>query len=691
MNLLRYTNFSGFEAINEDLNKAKKLLKDRHIIMSAAKELGLIKGEIEQKLKDGEIKSVKLKDFSPEEQREIIGVAAKTTLADEVVRGLERDPDFAKIKEISAEVDVPSGKKKYVLGSSNLGWLYMFTYFYYMENIPVNELEMIYKKLIENKDILQNLTVAQDGSFVAKAFDVNFINTKVPNNSELLDDGLDRLEQSRKAKKIEADLPPALKADLKDSPLAIKQQFDEIAFGFDMLGKDKDGKTDQKKKEKLYKGFFGQMMLDTRQTKPDGSPNPTYGKMVYSSSLRRYTNIREFIKAAADYLKACENEGISTKLDEIQTVKEQLGENGADMVFNNNGIIIIEVKSFVANQRLNSHTSHCIKDRLSQWESYVSNHYNKQYYIYNFNIPQYDNMSTIGITIEPGKKIRAAHNKPDHNIAGTVKSTLDAWSKQYGVDGSLWDYLEPMTPEEIEKREKAKAANREIVKRGKTIEEIRRYVIEDGADINKDGAKALEWAVAENDLAKANAIIALGGNPMIRPKSDPAIINSATSLDMIKLLVKSGSELTRSVFNNICHDVEAVEFCLKNGLDPNFDNSLPIRRSCKGSWKSIDDIGEGYLETFELLVKYGTRLSDERGRYMIIKWASEYGRADFIDYVIEKGAKTGFAAAYSWLGLSRKISLENRKEMAEYLVEKMEQFEPEEWANMPDAKKWHLK
>ena len=76
---------------------------------------------------------------------------------------------------------------------------------------------------------------------------------------------------------------------------------------------------------------------------------------------------------------------------------------------------------------------------------------------------------------------------------------------------------------------------------------------------------------------------------------------------------------------------------------------------------------------------------------MIIKWASEYGRADFIDYVIEKGANTGFAAAYTWLGLSRKISLENRKEMAEYLVEKMEQFEPEEWANMPDAKKWHLK
>jgi hypothetical protein len=50
---------------------------------------------------------------------------------------------------------------------------------------------------------------------------------------------------------------------------------------------------------------------------------------------------------------------------------------------------------------------------MYQWESYVSSHNNKQYYIYN-NIPQYDNSSTIGVTI--GQRVRAAHNRADHDI-----------------------------------------------------------------------------------------------------------------------------------------------------------------------------------------------------------------------------------------------------------------------------------
>jgi hypothetical protein len=68
---------------------------------------------------------------------------------------------------------------------------------------------------------------------------------------------------------------------------------------------------------------------------------------------------------------------------------------------------------------LNGHTFH-IKD-VYQWESYVSSHNNKQYYIYNFNIPQYDNSSTIGVTIEPGQRVRAAHNRADHDILEKIK------------------------------------------------------------------------------------------------------------------------------------------------------------------------------------------------------------------------------------------------------------------------------
>jgi tRNA G37 N-methylase Trm5 len=45
-----------------------------------------------------------------------------------------------------------------------------------------------------------------------------------------------------------------------------------------------------------------------------------------------------------------------------------------------------------------------------------------------------------------------------------------------------------------------------------TIEQILKYVKEDGADINKDSCKALENAVEENDVEKAKVILELGGS-----------------------------------------------------------------------------------------------------------------------------------------------------------------------------------
>ena len=219
---------------------------------------------------------------------------------------------------------------------------------------------------------------------------------------------------------------------------------------------------------------------------------------------------------------------------------------------------------------------------------------------------------------------------------------------------------------------RAKIAEREIVKKGLSIEQIKQYVKEDGANINKDNCVALLHAVEENNHEKAKVILELGGSPNLRSKAD-AIINKAQDLDMIKLLVSNGSELTGEVFNNICNDLEAVEYCLKQGLDPNFDNSLPIRRCCKGGWKTKDDIGEGYFDVFQLLVKYGAKLADEGGRNMAIKWAAEYGRLNFIDYMLEKGVKTGFKAALSWLKHSRKIPDDKKAITIAYLEDKIKE------------------
>ena len=655
MKLFKYKQFLGENSINENLDKAKKYLKDRFLLRTAAEELGFIEGELKAQLDHKEKRSLTLGDFTPEQQTEIRLKLRELRLKDDQVRNIERDPDFLKIRE--------------ALGQQYIGWTYPFTYFYFVEMISMEELftrvntetkepDNILFKLIEYKGLLDKLP---------KKFDQNFIDVNVPNNAEILIDGLDSLEDYRKIKKVIDKLTPILKKDYNDSPEVIKGQFAEVCRGFEQLG----GK-DEVKKEKLWKSFFGEVRTIESDQVIHGKSYKK-GDKRYFGPLFRYKNIREFIKAAQNYLKSSENETIIAFYDKINSCNERYGFLGSDTIYEDNGILIIEVKSFQANQFLNGHTRHCIKDYSSQWDNYVSNHNNKQYYIYNFNIPQYDNYSTIGITIQPGQSVRACHAKDDANIQSTIKNILKKWEGEYDIKDDLFGQLKPMTDEEIRRREKAKIAEREIVKKGLSIDQIKSYVREDGANINKDNCVALLHAVEENNFEKAKVILELGGSPNLRSKVD-SIINKAQNLDMIKLLVSNGSELTGEVFNNICNDLDAVEYCLKQGLDPNFDNSLPIRRSCKGSWKTKDDIGEGYYDVFKLLVKYGAKLSDSGGRNMAIKWAAEYGRLNFIDYMLEKGVKTGFKAALSWLKHSRKIPDDKKVITIAYLDDKIKQY-----------------
>jgi hypothetical protein len=52
----------------------------------------------------------------------------------------------------------------------------------------------------------------------------------------------------------------------------------------------------------------------------------------------------------------------------------------------------------------------------------------------------------------------------------------------------------------------------------------------------------------------------------------------------------------------------------------------------------------------------------------------------------------GFASAYTWLGHSRKLTLEDRKKLnAEYLMPLILKYEKEEFDALPENKLWHLK
>jgi len=713
----KYSDFIDGFSINENLDKAKKYMKDMYVLSTAARQLDLIDDEVKYEIEQGNKRTVTPLDFiglDTEEKKKLGEAMRGISVSDDQMRQLIGTNEFKQVREIKSKVPVQDVngntiEKEYQLDRDHMGWLGNFVYFYYYENAALTDLYTLYKNLIINKDILANLEISTNDKLAKKAFDTNFINIKVPNNMELLIDGLNRLENLRLYKKMEADLPPHLKRDLKDAPQIIKDQFMEVALAFDVLGG-----GDREKHDELYKGFWGRMLLDDRE----GSK--TKGQVVFRSPVSRYKNIRDLIEKALGYAKASDNDGFNTFYKRFQDCGTKFGAMGAEEVFNENGIFIIEVKSFGANRILNAGTSHCIKDSLNQWDYYVNSdrdrrqvEENKQYYIYNFNIMQSNSLSVIGITIEPDDRynhIRAAHNKIDGNVAGNVINILKDWGTEYDIEsdarekakalgasdseiskyGGLFALLRPASSEDLEKRRKSRAANIEIVKQGITIDQIKQYVTVDGADINRGECAALEWAVKDNDLEKAQVIMSLGGSPNLRP-SKQGIINYAKSLDMIKLLVKNGSELTAQVYDNICHDIEAVRFCLDNGLNPSFDDSLPVRRSCKGSWKSVDSIGESYFDAIKVLLEYGASLTDKRGRYMILKWAIEYGRTDVIDYVVENGATVGFVAAYTWLGHSRKMSESNRKEAAEYLMPLIQKFESKDWEELPDNKKWHLK
>jgi len=654
----KYTQFLDQFSINENLDKAKKYMKDRYILTTAATQLNLIDDETKYDMSNGNKRSVTPLDFvklDAEQKKELTDTMRGISVSEEQLRDLISTNEFKQVREINVKVPVKDVngntiEKEYQLDRDHMGWLGNFVYFYYYENASLPDLYTLYKNLILNKDILANLEISTNGKLAKKAFDTNYINMKVPNNMELLIDGLNRLENLRLYKKMEADLPPHLKRDLKDSPQIIKDQFLEVAMAFDALGGD-----DKEKHDELYKGFWGRMLLDDRE----GSK--TKGQIVFRSPVSRYKNIRDLIEKALGYAKASDNDGFNTFYKRFQDCGTKFGAMGAEEVFNENGIFIIEVKSFGANRILNAGTSHCIKDSLGQWDYYVNSdrnrrqvEENKQYYIYNFNLMGSNSLSVIGITIEPDDNynhIRAAHNKIDGNVAHNVISILKGWGTEYDIEddaktkakelgatdaeiskyGGLFALLRPATGEDLEKRRKARAANIEIVKKGITIEQIKQYVTVDGADINREACKALQHAVQEN-------------------------------------------------------------FCLDNGLDPSFEDSLPVRRSCKGSYVSPSDIGECYLDGIKMLLDYGASLTDKRGRYMIIKWAIEYGRTEVIDYVIENGGTMGFASAYTWLGHSRKLTLEDRKKLNnEYLMPLILKYEKEEFDALPENKLWHLK
>jgi len=646
-------------SINERLDKSKKFLKDTYLIKRAADELDLITPDISNKLKSGEKKVVLMSDFDSESREKIKLKLRDLKLSDSELSRIERNEDLEEIKNLL---------------TNDPGYIYNFTYMYFVEMTPFQELENIYKDLVSLKPILNNL---KDIEEVGRNFDLNFIDESIPNdkesrtNSEIIIDGIEKLKEYRSVKKIIDTLPKKLREEYKSAPVLIKNDIANIAKGFEDIPDTPIEGEDITKRERDWKNFFGEMKLDTYEKLPNGESNPNFGKLRFKSRLFQIQNLREFVGAATKYLSSIGNDGLSDKLDKIEKCNDKFGKMGCDVILNDNNILILQINSFPANQFLNSHTTHCIVNYKSNWDSYLGE-YNKQYYLYNFNLPKTDELSTIGVTIKPDGSWTsgACQSSRNNSIGNRFKEILKNWEKDFGLDVKLLDYLKPMTKEEIAIRERAKKSEIELVKKGITIDQIRKYVTEDGADINKDKARALINAVEEGDIKKVEYCLSLGASPNLAQGPDSAI-GKAKDVDTIKLLVKYGSDIPNDVFENIMDDLDALEYCLKAGLDPNYGNSMPFR-------KILSKKGESNLEAFKLVLKYGGTIRDGRGGNIILKWSTQFSKYKILDYLKDNGYFAKFLEkdwldSISWILTSTRDSETDIK--LEYLIRNYIEFQ----------------
>jgi len=539
------------------------------------------------------------------------GPAAKEgprmTLTENEIREAESNRDFIKIRDLLRD---------------NPGYTFAFTKFFFEEGTPFTELQEMYIKLKDYREFINQLPMSIESY-------ANVVPSDDDNRKgfERLGDDLEKLRRNRLAKKWVDNLYGHIRKEYQSSTVTIKDEIEGIASSFDEFGKESNGTKDVKVNKQLQDLFF--------------------------DKIKRYKNLNEVIQAALSYIKSANNSNTSKFYQNIQKTNQKYGAvNGVDIVYDDNGILIIEVKSFQANKELNSNTSHCIASTPYQWENYVGGdtNYNKQYYIYNFNLAPNDNKSIIGITIEPKQGIMACHLKDDSGFSNGIKDYMNKIKVPFSV-------LAPMSEEDQSRKKKRVIANKEIVKSNLKLADVKRY-IEEGADPNALQGKPLENAVGEDDYEKTSYLLEQGANPNISNA-----IKKASNIKMIQLLVSHGSNLTPEIFTSISNDYDAIKFLLDANLDANYEHGLPLRQAVKVS----------RLDIIKLLIKYGARVSERR--FMSIKWGIEYGSCEILKYLLDNINPDEVKTAWDenqineyahWVKTSTKIKdspegMENRK------------------------------
>lgn len=627
----KYTDFLDLK-INENLNQARKYLKDKWIKTNSIIKVvpnTIISNSYDPINKDnGDV--LNINDLTEEQKSKVLEIIKNTKLNDVDLKGLENNPLFLSVKKMLGD---------------KVGFTYLFTYLAMEEKIPLNELQILFKQIIEFKDSLDKLRRPIS----------NYIDKNITNNGEQLVDDLENISRSRKSQKFVNELDSDLKSEYRNSSPVIKKKIEDIAFAFDELGKDSGGSDDEKIKIKLstQKRFF--------------------------SKIKRYKDLNSLINGAELFIKSESNSSSSKFYNQIEKCNELYGKFGARIVFDDDNILILELLSFPACKMLCSNTSWCISTSDYQWNNYVGGDsvFTRQYAIYNYNLSPTDNNSIIGITINSDKSIRACHAKNDDGISSTCKSIFNSFESKVGLPkNTIWDSLEPMSESDKKKKQLRIIANKEVIKPNKSMAEIKKYVLEDGADVNTNNCVVLQNAVKESNLEKVEFLLKIGANPNLNkeiiencksdPREDKDSPKNKKNFAIIKILVENGGKITNNVYKNFNSDYDAIEFFLKKGYHPD-----GMEENGKKSYNPIRTaIKMDRLDIIKLLLKYGSTAFSDPERVVASRVPFEYCKYDIINYLFTEGIFiNNWDENLKFVVHNYEISPEDKIKMVDYILD----------------------
>lgn len=540
--------------------------------------------------------------------------------------------------------------------------VYPFFYMYVVEDITYNELSELFAKILifRNKIRSAPIELYTVSGVVKRNLDVNFIDEGRRDNYELLWSAIELFEEDRNANQALNSLPLDIKNALPNEP----NEFLRFKENVNRLRKLIDKASTKDMKDKIWNGLFGNIKWDEDKNKYVY----TSDLLTYFEQIRKGASVGVLVNKIDSYVSNLEG----SFPEKLKLIKDLESKGGTKVLFADRGIIVVEVYDVDSNIALNQHTRHCIKN-ASQWRDYVTIT-NKQIYIYNFNIPQTEDLSTIGVTVYPDGKYRkpACQDKSNNYLGKILNDILKRWRSEYKIGVNLLKYLEPKTLDEVNPRNKEEAMQVLEEFNDIDLETMEEYVEDFGIDINFKSNILIKTFIEKLNINAVISCLELGSyfsfeffNSLTRENLTGKYYEMFIKVYEYLKNNRPGQEYnipTRFISVIPSSDEQWLDIFDKVDLDDlNFENNKLVKEVLLGSWTSPDNNGQAYINSLIKLFDKGVNFKNKYGEYHVLNLAAGYGRIDALEYLFNSPISREFTKkhleeAIDWAETSQHIN-----------------------------------